>query len=36
MPKIVERMLRAGEGRIIKKLSGLADQVNALEEDFAR
>ena len=30
MPKIVERMLRAGEGRIIKKLSGLTDQVNAL------
>jgi preprotein translocase subunit SecA len=36
VPKIVERMLRAGEGRIIKKLSGLTDQVNALSEDFER
>ena len=36
MPKIVERLLRAGEGRIIKKLTGLTDQVNALAEDFER
>ena len=36
MPKIVERLLRAGEGRILKKLSGLADQVNSIEEDFVR
>ncbi len=36
MPKIVERLLRAGEGRIIKKLNGLTDQVNALAEDFER
>ncbi|MFV0461719.1 MAG: preprotein translocase subunit SecA [Nostocoides sp.] len=34
MPKIVERLLRAGEGRIIKKLESIAGQVNALEEDF--
>ena len=34
MPKIVERLLRAGEGRILKKLEGIAAQVNALEEDF--
>ena len=34
MPKIVERLLRAGEGRVLKRLSGLADQVNALEDDF--
>jgi preprotein translocase subunit SecA len=34
--KIVERLLRAGEGRTIKKLHGLAAQVNALEDDFAR
>ncbi len=32
--KIVERLLRAGEGRILKRLQGLAVQVNALEEDF--
>ena len=36
MPKIVERLLRAGEGRIIKKLETIAAQVNALEEDFAK
>jgi preprotein translocase subunit SecA len=34
VPKIVERLLRAGEGRVLKRLSGLADQVNALEDDF--
>jgi preprotein translocase subunit SecA len=34
--KIVEKLLRAGEGRILKKLQGLAAQVNALEEDFAK
>ncbi len=36
MVKIVERMLRMGEGRTLKRLSGLATQVNALEEDFER
>ncbi|HET9658555.1 MAG TPA: preprotein translocase subunit SecA [Kineosporiaceae bacterium] len=34
--KIVERLLRAGEGRVLKKLQGLAAQVNALEDDFAK
>src|SRR5690349_16073711 len=33
--KIVERLLRAGEGRIVKKLHGIAAQVNAIEEDLA-
>src|SRR5690606_11801430 len=27
--------LRIGEGRIVKKLSGIADQVNALEDSFS-
>jgi len=36
VPKIVEKLLRAGEGRIVKKLAGLANQVNALEDDFVR
>ncbi len=36
MPKIVEKMLRAGEKRQVKKLHGLASQVNALEDDFVR
>ncbi len=34
--KIFERMLRAGEGRILKKLQGISLQVNAIEEDFAK
>ena len=36
MVKIVEKMLRAGEGRVLRKLQGMAVQVNALEEDFEK
>jgi preprotein translocase subunit SecA len=36
VPKILERLLRAGEGRVLKKLEGIAAQVNALEEDFEK
>ena len=36
MPKIVEKVLRAGEGRLVKKLEGIAEQVNILEEDFKK
>ena len=36
MSKIVEKLLRAGEGRTLKKLQGIAEQVNALEEDFEK
>src|SRR3954447_9503996 len=36
VPKIVEKMLRAGEKRQVKKLHALAMQVNALEDDFVR
>ena len=31
---ILEKVLRFGEGRIVKKLPGLAEQVNALEDSF--
>ncbi|HWS58561.1 MAG TPA: preprotein translocase subunit SecA, partial [Actinotalea sp.] len=34
MPSILDRVLRIGEGRIVKRLAGLADQVNALEDSF--
>ncbi|MEN1976843.1 preprotein translocase subunit SecA [Cellulomonas olei] len=34
MPAILEKVLRLGEGRILKKLSGVAQQVNALEDSF--
>jgi preprotein translocase subunit SecA len=34
VPAILEKVLRLGEGRILKKLSGVAQQVNALEDSF--
>ncbi|WP_029291863.1 preprotein translocase subunit SecA [Cellulomonas sp. HZM] len=34
MPAILEKVLRLGEGRILKKLSGIAQQVNHLEDSF--
>ncbi len=36
MPKIVDRILRAGEGRELRRLQGYAAAVNALEDDFER
>ncbi|MBW3086794.1 Protein translocase subunit SecA [Austwickia sp. TVS 96-490-7B] len=36
MPKIVDRILRAGEGRELRRLQGFASQVNAIEDDFER
>jgi preprotein translocase subunit SecA len=32
---VLDRVLRAGEGRILRRLSGIADQVNLIEEDFS-
>ncbi len=32
---VLNRILRAGEGRILRKLRDIAEQVNALEDDFA-
>ncbi len=32
---ILDKILRAGEGRLLKKLESIARQVNALEDDFA-
>jgi len=32
--KIVEKLLRAGEGRILKKLQGIAAQVEDISEKF--
>ncbi|WP_432574544.1 preprotein translocase subunit SecA [Kineococcus sp. SYSU DK005] len=34
MPAIVEKVLRAGEGRVVKRLQRIAEQVNAIEDDF--
>ncbi|HVV30685.1 MAG TPA: preprotein translocase subunit SecA [Mycobacteriales bacterium] len=32
---VLDRLLRVGEGKILRKLRALADEVNALEDDFA-
>ncbi len=34
MPAMLDKVLRAGEGKILRKLKQLADQVNSIEEDF--
>ncbi|MDP9436420.1 MAG: preprotein translocase subunit SecA, partial [Actinomycetota bacterium] len=31
---VLQRILRAGEGKILKRLRGIADAVNGVEEDF--
>ncbi len=35
MPVIIDSVLRAGEGKILRKLKRIAAQVNSIEEDFA-
>ncbi len=35
MPVLFDKILRAGEGKIIKRLEGVVAQVNAIEDDFA-
>ncbi|MFI6574404.1 preprotein translocase subunit SecA [Nocardiopsis sp. NPDC050513] len=34
MPGILSKLLRAGEGKILRRLTKLKDQVNSLEEDY--
>ncbi|GAB7193700.1 preprotein translocase subunit SecA [Kineococcus sp. NUM-3379] len=34
MAALLEKVLRAGEGRVLKRLHRIADQVNTLEDDF--
>ena len=34
MPKVIDKILRAGEGKILRQLSAIAAQVNALEDEF--
>jgi preprotein translocase subunit SecA len=34
VPAFFDKMLRAGEGRILRKLTAIAAQVNAIEDDF--
>ncbi|MGH3257097.1 MAG: preprotein translocase subunit SecA [Streptosporangiaceae bacterium] len=34
MPPIIDTVLKAGEGRILRKLKRISEQVNSIEEDF--
>ncbi|GAA3759827.1 preprotein translocase subunit SecA [Spinactinospora alkalitolerans] len=34
MPGILDKVLRAGEGKILRKLKRLKDQINSIEDDF--
>lgn len=34
MPALFDRLLRAGEGKILKRLHAIVAQVNAIEDDF--
>ncbi len=34
MPKVIDKILRMGEGKILRQLQAIAKQVNALEDDF--
>jgi preprotein translocase subunit SecA len=34
VPPIIDSVLRAGEGRILRKLKRISEQVNSIEEDF--
>ena len=36
MPAIVDSVLRAGEGRILRKLKRISEQINSIEEDFVK
>ena len=34
MPAILDKILRIGEGKILRQLEAIAKAVNAIEEDF--
>ncbi|MBX6370719.1 MAG: preprotein translocase subunit SecA [Acidothermus sp.] len=36
MPALLDKILRAGEGKILRKLRAIVDQVNSIEDDFAK
>jgi preprotein translocase subunit SecA len=36
VPAIIDKVLRAGEGKILRRLRRIADQVNLIEEDFVK
>ncbi len=34
MPSILDNILRAGEGKILRQLKRISDQINSIEDDF--
>ena len=34
MAAILDKILRAGEGKMLRKLKRIADQVNSIEDDY--
>ena len=34
MPAILDSILRAGEGKILRQLKRIAEQINSVEDDF--
>src|SRR5215469_5595841 len=34
VPAIIDKVLRAGEGKILRRLHRIAEQVNSIEEDY--
>ena len=36
MPAIIDKVLRAGEGKLLRKLERIAEQVNSIEDDFQK
>ncbi|MBX5447626.1 MAG: preprotein translocase subunit SecA [Acidothermus cellulolyticus] len=36
MPALLDKLLRAGEGKILRKLKAIAEQVNSIEDEFAK
>ncbi|MGD0062525.1 MAG: preprotein translocase subunit SecA [Streptosporangiaceae bacterium] len=36
MPPIIDSVLRAGEGRLLRKLKRISEQINSIEDDFVK
>src|ERR1700760_1218483 len=36
VPPIIDSVLRAGEGRLLRKLKRISEQINSIEDDFVK
>ena len=36
MPAIIDKVMRAGEGKLLRKLGRIAEQVNSIEDEFEK